>query len=337
MIITSDLFDAYLKCPTRCWLRSRAEPSAGDGYADLMRAENEAYREEEFARLLAKAPGNERAIALPSPQNLNNASWRIAIDVRLSLHDIEVRLQAIERIPADGRGRPAQLIPYRFELANKLSKYDKLSLAFDAFLLSEALGRKVVLGRIVHGDRRTTLKVQMLMPAVEVRKRIKEIVALVSAASPPELVLNRHCSECEFQARCRRQAMEKDDLSLLSRMSEKERKKLQGKGIFTVTQLSYTFRPRRRRRASQAKQEKFHQSLRALAIRENKIHAVDLADPKLDGTPIYLDVEGIPDRNSYYLIGLRVGTGTALFSMAFGPTTRMARSKYGTNSSTSCR
>ena len=92
-------------------------------------------------------------------------------------------------------------------------------------------------------------------------------------------------------------------------MSEKERKKLHGKGIFTVTQLSYTFRPRRRGRDFRGRQEKFHHSLRALAIREKKIHAVDLLAPQLDGTPVYLDVEGLPDRDFYYLIGIRVGTG----------------------------
>jgi predicted RecB family nuclease len=122
-------------------------------------------------------------------------------------------------------------------------------------------------------------------------------------------VLNAHCGQCEFQARCRKLAEEKDDLSLLSGMSGNERKKLHGKGIFTVTQLSYTFRPRRRRRQSLGKQERFHHSLRALAIRENKIHAVDILDPKLDGTPVFLDVEGLPDRNFYYLTGIRVGIG----------------------------
>ena len=44
--------------------------------------------------------------------------------------------------------------------------------------------------------------------------------------------------------RCRQKAEEKDDLSLLSGMTEKERRNLHDKGIFTVTQLSYTFRPR---------------------------------------------------------------------------------------------
>jgi predicted RecB family nuclease len=40
--------------------------------------------------------------------------------------------------------------------------------------------------------------------------------------------------------------------------------------------------------------------------RENKIHAVGIPDPKLVGTPVFLDVEGLPDRDFYYLIGIRV-------------------------------
>jgi predicted RecB family nuclease len=161
------------------------------------------------------------------------------------------------------------------------------------------------------------LKVKLSSLASEVQKRIKDITTLLARNSPPDLVLNRHCGQCEFKARCHKQATEKDELSLLSGMSEKERKKLHGKGIFTVTQLSYTFRPRRRRRESRGKQEKFHHSLRALAIRENKIHAVDLLDLKLDGTPVYLDVEGLPDRDFYYLIGMRVGNGNAAAQYGF--------------------
>ena len=42
------------------------------------------------------------------------------------------------------------------------------------------------------------------------------------------------------------QAYRRDDLSLLANLSEKEWKKQHDKGIFTVTQLSLTFRPRRR-------------------------------------------------------------------------------------------
>ena len=63
---------------------------------------------------------------------------------------------------------------------------------------------------------------------------------------PPLLVLNQHCAACEFQARCHQIAVEKDDLSLLSGMTAKEMKQQHSKGIFSVTQLSYTFRARRK-------------------------------------------------------------------------------------------
>ena len=141
------------------------------------------------------------------------------------------------------------------------------------------------------------------------RKRIEKIPALLSSPSPPDLILNRHCAECEFQTHCRQKAVEQDDLSLLSGMSAKERQKLRSKGIFTVTQLSYTFRPRRRPKRLRDKREKYHHSLKALAIREKKIHIVGKPELKIEGTPVYLDVEGLPDRDFYYLIGVRIGNG----------------------------
>ncbi len=143
-------------------------------------------------------------------------------------------------------------------------------------MLSDLLGREISLGKVVHGDNYATLNVNTLALVKEARKRIEDNGTLLGGNAPPDLVLNRHCGQCEFQNRCLAQAREKDDLSLLSGMSEKDRKKLHGKGIFTVTQLSYTFRPRRRRRELRGKQEKHHHSLRALAIRENKIHAVGI-------------------------------------------------------------
>lgn len=48
-------------------------------------------------------------------------------------------------------------------------------------------------------------------------------------------------------------------------------------------------------------------SLRALAIRQKKIHIVGTPEIVIEGTPVYLDVEGLPDRDFYYLIGVRIG------------------------------
>ena len=67
------------------------------------------------------------------------------------------------------------------------------------------------------------------------------------------------------------------------------------------------FRPRRRPKRLRDKRDKYHHSLKALAVRENKIHIVGSPELKIGGTPVYLDVEGLPDRDFYYLIGVRVG------------------------------
>src|SRR5437879_9004845 len=100
-------------------------------------------------------------------------------------------------------------------------------------------------------------------------------------------------------------------------MSSKERKKRRRKAIFTVTQLSYTFRPRRRPKRMRDKRERYHHSLKALAIREKKIHIVGSPEMKIEGTPIYVDVEGLPDREFYYLIGIRFKTGDSVVHHSF--------------------
>jgi predicted RecB family nuclease len=306
MKITPDVFEAYLKCPTKCWLRATNEPSAGGTYPEWVKAQNDSYRVSETRRLVAEFPNNEVALS-PDMKNFKAAKWRLAsslaVQAQMDSCTLESELHALERVPAEGWGKPTRFIPIRFVFTNKLSKDDKLLLALDAFALSKSLGREVSIGRIVHGDDHTTLKVKTSAMTSEVRKRLERIATLLSNPTPPDLVLNPHCPECEFQARCRQKADEKDDLSMLSNMSAKERKKFHTNGIFTVTQLSYTFRARRRPKRLAGKREKYHHSLKARAIREQKIHIVGSPELKIEGTPVYLDVEGLPDRDFYYLIG----------------------------------
>jgi hypothetical protein len=74
---------------------------------------------------------------------------------------LESSLHAVERVPSEGRGKPAQFVPIRFVFRNKLTKDDRLLLAFDALVLSQALGREVSLGKIIHGNDHATLKVRL--------------------------------------------------------------------------------------------------------------------------------------------------------------------------------
>lgn len=317
MIATSDLFAAYLKCSTKCFLRSLGQVDTTNDYANWLNAQNELYLKEGLGYLAKETASDESDILLPDTDPLKNVKWRLAINLVARTENAVSSLHAVERVPPAGRGRVAKFVPIRFNFSNKLTRDDKLLLAFDALVLAEVLGRKVLLGVIIHGDNQDKLKVNVSALAGEALKLKARMVTQLTNSVPPDLVLNRHCVACEFRVSCQQKAIEKEDLSLLSGMTAKERKRLNNKGIFTVTQLSYTFRPRRRPKRLAAKQEKYHHSLKALAIREQKIHIVGGPPLNVEGTPVYLDVEGIPDRGFHYLIGVRVAVAQKVTQYSF--------------------
>jgi hypothetical protein len=163
MKITPNLFEAYVKCPTKCWLRATNEPSAGAPYPEWVKAQNDSYRVNGTRRLVAEFPNDEVA---PSPdmKNFKVAKWRLtsnlAVKAQMDCCTLESELHALERVPAGGRDKPAQFIPIRFVFTNKLDEDDKLVLAFDAFALSRSLGFEIGLGKIIHGDDHVALKVK---------------------------------------------------------------------------------------------------------------------------------------------------------------------------------
>ncbi len=121
-------------------------------------------------------------------------------------------------------------------------------MCFGALALSQVTGILADTGTVIYGEghRRKTVKIGD--HAARTRQTIDAIVATCNSREPPPLVLNRHCAVCDFQQRCRGLAIERDNLSLLSAMTGKERAKFHAKGIFSITQLSYGYRPRRRKR-----------------------------------------------------------------------------------------
>jgi predicted RecB family nuclease len=266
MTITSDLFNAYLKCSTKCRLRATSEVADGSAYSEWVREHNRSYRTTETARLVAASPNNEIALS-PDIKNIEIAKWRLAsglaTNAQMGSCVLESELHAVELVPSE-KGQTSQLIPIRFIFNNKLGKDDKLLLAFDAFVLSKSLGREIKFGKIIYGDEHATSKVRTSVLSREVRKRIEEITVMLASPSPPDLILNRHCVECEFQTRCHKEAIQQDDLSLLPGITAMERKKLNGKGTFTVKQLSFAFLPRRRPKRLRDRREKYHHSLKAL-------------------------------------------------------------------------
>jgi predicted RecB family nuclease len=139
-----------------------------------------------------------------------------------------------------------------------------------------------------------------------VRSSLDELSAIAEGGTAPELTLNSHCRNCEFQRRCKAQALAEDNLSLLKGLGEKQIAKFRKKGVATITQLSYTYRARRVRSKDQKEHRAHSVALQAMAIREHRVYV--LGNPVLpDGAVrIYFDIEGDPERYTAYLLGMIV-------------------------------
>ena len=216
MFITSHLFEAYVKCHTKCFLLSLGETGTGNSYSAWVQDQQASYRSGEIKRLTQGAAQNECVIGPIDSEDVQSAKWRFAIETTARAQNLESTIHAVERVKSEVQDKLDLFIPIRFIFTNRLDKDAKRLLAFDAFVLSELLGREIGLGKIIHGDDRTTLNVKTGALVTEVRRLTEKIGALLSSDSPPELILNRHCPECEFQNQCRQKAVEKDELSLLS-------------------------------------------------------------------------------------------------------------------------
>lgn len=316
-LITEEIFQAFLKCKTKSHLKASGAVGPECEFADWQRRLLEDFKRKCCIQLRSNLREDECLTATFPPEGLENSKYRLVIDCIVQAQEIQSHIHALERVPSPAKTKHNPYIPIRFVPSEKITQHDKLLIAFDALALFTASGKMPLFGKIIHGSEQKTVKVQLAGLMKMTQSIVERIAAQQSSPTPPQLILNRHCSECEFRPRCRQIAEEKDELSLLSSMTEKERKKLHDKGVFSVTQLSYTFRPRRKPKRLASKPEKYHHALKALAIRERKIHIAGRPELKTNGTPVYLDVEGVPDRDFYYLIGLRIKTGDSSVQYSF--------------------
>jgi len=159
MTITNDLVETFLKCPTKCFLRSCGEVGTGNAYAAWVRTKNDVFRIEGTKRLAEGFAPDKCVTGTHALESLKHAQWHLGTDFAVQNQNLQSSCHAVEQIPSAGRGRPALFVPIRFVFRNKLNRDDKLLLAFDARVLSEVLRREVGLGKIVHGENYVTLKV----------------------------------------------------------------------------------------------------------------------------------------------------------------------------------
>ena len=240
---------------------------------------------------------------LCSSADFRTLSTHVFGNVRLIYNRLQCDLDGIEKsIWADGQ-RPTYS-PLLIALSAPPSVLARKTLALASIITGKLTGVVPKRGVLIVGAFQQRITVNLSPEILVLEKAIREVKRMIDTDKEAFFRLNNHCSECTFSESCRKKAVEIDHLSLLSGIPDKELKKLNGKGIFSVTQLSYTFRPRRSRRTVPTVKNNY--ALRALAIREKKTYIVERPKLSTPSTLVFLDIEGLPDRDFVYLVGLLV-------------------------------
>ena len=190
MLITDELFASFIKCETKSYLTATHFSEAQSELLDSQRRILDDYKRKCRSRLHASCHNEEYFAGSLSPDSLRHKRYALVTDCVLETERIKSAIHALERSPSTTR-RQSAYIPIRFLPALKITKHDKLLLAFDAIAISMALGGGPMFGKIIHGPNCKATKVLLSGLIQSVNTIVESMVAKLSGNTPPELILNQ--------------------------------------------------------------------------------------------------------------------------------------------------
>lgn len=308
--ITRDVIESYIQCRYKAYLKLTGQQGGKSDYEMMLNGCRADLEREVVARILA-LNGEKQVVQETSltPSLLRQGKLYL-LGVTLATDDLELRFDALKKAQGTSRLGEHHYAPAIFHECSTVKKEQKLLLQVHALLLSRVQGRLPSSGVIFYGDEHRSTRPRITPDLQKANRLLSEIRQLQAPPSPPTLLLNDHCSTCEFRELCRSIALEEDNLSLLRSIGKKEMQRYSRKGILTLTQLSHIFRPRRKGKRSKRSQRRYH-ALQAKAIRDRTIYVLGTPEVPDSEVKIYLDCEGDPRQGLVYLIGVLVVDGSS--------------------------
>ena len=207
MLITDEVFQAFLQCETKSHLKLSGAAGDQRAFPDWERNLVEDYKRQCHRQLRAAFQEAECLVGGAFPQNLENSGCRLVMDCTVRAQEIQSHLHAVERVASPGKTNQSPYMPIRCVPKEKITTQDKLLLAFDALALWTVSGQAPRFGKIIHGSKQATTKVEVAGWMDMAKTVVGKIAAQQANPTPPPLMLNQHCAACEFKARCRQIAL----------------------------------------------------------------------------------------------------------------------------------
>src|SRR5215470_12131472 len=305
--ITSEIVVAYSQCPRKAYLLLFS-PDKGEPHAYVQILEQQrCTNQEKYIDHLQHTHTDVHPYTVENLRKVSN--W--LINAHLQVDGFAADCGVLTRVEGTSTFGKHSYEPTIFVGTHNISKEQQLELSFVGYVLERLQHTSPAAKRIIGIDGKShTVKLahhsKALRPLLE---PLHEWIT-VDKPQPPPIVLNKHCPLCPFQQLCQAQAEQEDNLSLLDSVTARGMRQYERKGIFTVKQLSYLFKPRKPRKRQRKPPPVTHKvELQALAIREQKIYLQELPTLSRQPVELFVDMEGVPDKGLYYLIGLLVCQG----------------------------
>ncbi|MDJ0703057.1 MAG: TM0106 family RecB-like putative nuclease [Leptolyngbyaceae cyanobacterium MO_188.B28] len=313
-IITSEIFVAYSQCPRKAFLLLFSEDRGKlHDYSLILEERRQNNRAQYLEKFLQSYP-EARMYDIKAFKK-----HELLVEAKLRSEQLEAYCTVLNKADTNSAYRRTSYNPTIVTGTYSVTPEQKTELLFVGSVLGQIQKQLPAVGQIVSMDGKAH-RVHLESGYKSIKPSLKMLQNWCNKPpiDPPPLILNPNCPSCQFQQICRQQAEKENNLSLLDRMTPKAIQKYNKRGIFTVQQLSYLFKPRRKRKKRKNPEPIKHSlELQALAIRENKIYIQEMPELTRQSMELFLDIEGIPDQQFYYLIGLLVCEGEKCIQYSF--------------------
>ena len=152
MLITEDVFEAFLKCETKSHLKFSATAGDQNEFRNWQRQHIENFWQQCRARLCSKFGEDECLSGASLSKALGNTKICLVLDCLVQAQGMQSRIHALERWAPPAKTKHSSYIPIRFVPHEKITSVDRFLLCFDAFVLSSASGQMPLFGKIIHGS-----------------------------------------------------------------------------------------------------------------------------------------------------------------------------------------
>ncbi len=302
--ITRDIIESYLNCKYKGHLQLVGDRGPQSEYGVILAAKRQTDRTNALVQLVDRFGEQNVDRGSRITPTILKRGILLLVDADFEDGGLSLHFDGLKRAEEPSLLGDYHYLPVLHPKVGKADRLQKVLLAVYGLALARVQGLRPAVGLILFCESARLGKIRLDAKVYrQAENFLDELRRLQEGSEPPRLTLNTHCPHCEFQSQCRAQAEKADDISLLGGVGVKELQKFHRKGMFTLTQLSCTFRPRKKGKRVKRPGSIRYRSLQALALREKKIYVLGTPSIPRKAVQVFLDVEGNEDSSFVYLLG----------------------------------